>query len=77
MYDIYEFKKFLNSYFDDTTKHLMQGFRLMASQLRGKLEVGGSRGFHQGENHKTIHFEYFYDWFNEFRNNNSNFNSLR
>ena len=49
----------------------------MASQLRGKLAAGGSRIFHHGEKHKTIHFEEFYDWFNSFRKNNSNVNSLR
>ena len=37
MDDRYEFKKLINSYFDDTTKQLMQGFELMASQLRGKF----------------------------------------
>ena len=75
--DIDEFKKFLKSYFDDTTKQLMQGFELMASQLRGKLAAGDSRNFHHGETHNTIHFEYFYDFLNEFRKNNSNVNSLR
>ena len=43
MYDMYEFNKLINSYFDDTTKQLMEGFELMASQLRGKLAAGGSR----------------------------------
>ena len=42
----------------------MQGFELMASQLRGKLAEGGSRGFYHEETKNTIHFEYFYDWFN-------------
>ena len=59
------------------TQHLMKGLELMASQLRGKLTEGGSRSFHHGETHNTIHFEYFYDWLNEFRKNNSNVNSLR
>ena len=40
-----EFNKFLKSYFDDKTKQLMQGFELMASQLRGKLAAGGSKSF--------------------------------
>ena len=52
----------------------MKGFELMASQLRGKLEEGGSRSFQSGETHNTIHFEDFYDWLNEFRKNNSNVN---
>ena len=56
---------------------LIQGFELMASQLRGKLEAGGSRSFHHGETHKTIHFEEFYDWLNGFRNNKLDVNSLR
>ena len=49
----------------------------MAIQLRGKLAEGGSRSFHHGETHNTIHFEDFYYWLNEFRKNNSNVNSLR
>ena len=52
-----DFKTCLNSYFDDKTKQLMQGFELMARQLRGKQAAGGSRSFHHGETHKTIHFE--------------------
>ena len=40
-----EFKKWLKSYFDDKTKQLMQGFELMASQLRGKVEKWGSISF--------------------------------
>ena len=52
-----EFNKLIKSYFDDTTKQLMQGFKLMASQLRGKLVGGDSRSFHHGERHKTIPFE--------------------
>ena len=35
--DTGEFKKLINSFFYDTTKQLMQGFELMAIQLRGKL----------------------------------------
>ena len=72
-----EFNKLMKSYFDDTTKQLVQGFELMASQLRGKLAGGGSSSFHNGETHKTINFKYFYDWLYEFRYNNSNVNSLR
>ena len=72
-----EFKKFIKSYVDDTTKKLMQGFELMASQLRGKLAAGGSRSFHHGETHNKITFEYFYDCFNVYRHKNSNVNSLR
>ena len=52
-----EFKKLMKSYFDDTTKQLMQGFELMTSQLRGKLAAWGSSGFHHGETHKKIIFE--------------------
>ena len=74
---IYEFNKFLKSYFDDKTKQLMQGFKLMASQLRGKPEVGGSTSFHHGETHKTIHFEDFDDWLNGYRHNKENVSSLR
>ena len=51
-----EFKKIMNSYFHDMTKKLMQGFELMASQLRGKLVAGGSSSYHYGETHKTIFF---------------------
>ena len=51
-----EFKKLMKSYFDDMTKHLMQGFEFMASQLRGKLASGGSSHSHHGETHKTISF---------------------
>ena len=80
-YDGEEHIKFMKPLFDDITKNmthqLMKGFELMASQLRGKLEEGGSRSFHHGETHNTIHFEKFYDWLNEFRKNNSNVNSLR
>ena len=70
MDDKYEFKKLIKSYVYDTTKQLMQGFELIHSQLRGKLEAGGSRSFHHGETHKTIHFEDFDDWLNGYRNNN-------
>ena len=56
-----EFKKLMNSYFDDTTKDIMQGFELVASQLRGKLVVKGSSSFHHGNKHRSIHFEYFDD----------------
>ena len=56
MYDRYEYNKLINSYFYDTTKQLMQGFRLMVSQLRGKLEAGGSSSFNNGEIHKKIIF---------------------
>ena len=59
MYDKDEIKKFINSYVDDMMKQLMQGFELMASQLRGKLATGGSRSFHHGETHNTIYFEDF------------------
>ena len=72
--DMYEFNKLINSYFDDTTKQLMQGFKLMASQLRGNLPAVGSSSFHHGEAHNTINFEYFYDWLNGYRPNNSNVN---
>ena len=41
-----EFKKWMKSYFDDKTKQLMQGFKLMASQLRGKMESRGKISFH-------------------------------
>ena len=56
MNDRYEFNKFLKSYFDDTTKQLMQGFELVASQLRGKLATGGGISSHHGETHKTVIF---------------------
>ena len=55
----------------------MQGFELMANQIRGKMAAGGSRSFHHREKHNTIHFEYFYYWVNSFRNLNSNLKSLR
>ena len=61
MDDRYEFKKLMKSYFDDTTKHVMQGFELVASPLRGKLVAGGSSSFHHGNKHRSIHFEYFDD----------------
>ena len=54
----------MKSYFDDTTKQVMQGFELVAIQLRGKLAKESSRRFHHGETHNTIHFEEFYDWLN-------------
>ena len=57
MDDRYKFSKFIKSFFDDKTKQLMQGFELMASQLRGKLAAGGSSCFHHGEKNKTIPFE--------------------
>ena len=57
------YNKLMNSYFDDTTNQLMQGFELMASQLRGKLVAGGSSSYHYGETHKTIIFENFDDFF--------------
>ena len=45
------FKTFIKSYFYDMTKHLMQGFELMAIQLGGKLETrGSSRSHHQEKN---------------------------
>ena len=77
MDDMDEFKKLPKSYFDDMAKQLIQGFGLMASQLRGKLATGGSSSSHHGKKHKTIPFEYFYDWVNGFRHMNSNVNSLR
>ena len=52
-----EFKKLIKSYFDYTTKQLMQEFELVASQLRGKMAGRGNRSFHHGETHNTIHFE--------------------
>ena len=55
----------------------MQGFELMASQLRGKLAAGGRISFCHGETHKIILFEYFYDFLYGFRHNNSYVNSLR
>ena len=55
----------------------MQGFKLMASQLRGKMEAWGSRSLHHVEIHKTIPFEDFDDWLNVYRHTNSNLNSLR
>ena len=77
MYYKVEFKKLIMSYFDDTTKQLMQEFELVASQLRGNMEARGNRSLHHGETHKTINFEYFYYWLNGYRHNNSNINSLR
>ena len=55
----------------------MQGFELMASQLMGKLVAWGCSSFHCGEKHKTIIFEYFYDWLNGFSHNKAELNSLR
>ena len=52
-----KFNKLIKSYFDDTSKQLMQVFELMASQLRGKVEERGNRSFHHGETHNTINFE--------------------
>ena len=77
MDDKYELKKLIKLYVDDTTKQLVQRFELMAGQLRGKLEAGGSRSFHHGETNKTIPFEEFYDFLNVYRHNNANGNSLR
>ena len=57
MDDIYEFNKWIKSYCDYTTNQLMQGFELMASQLRGKLATWGSSSFHHRETHKKIIFE--------------------
>ena len=80
-YDGEENIKIMKPLFDGITKnmtyHLIKGFKLMASQLRGKLVEGGSRSFRHGETHNTIHFECCYDWLNEFRKNNLNLNSLR
>ena len=70
-----EFYKLMKSY-DDMTKQIMQGFELVAIQLRGKLETWGSNSFHHGETHMKIIFEEFYDWFHVFWHNNSYFNSL-
>ena len=56
MDDNNEFKNLMNSYFDDTTKQVMQGFKLVASQLRGKLAAGGSSSSHHGETHNAIIF---------------------
>ena len=55
----------------------MKGFEVMATQLRGKLATGSSSSSHHGNKNKTINFEYFDDLVNEFRNKNSNVNSLR
>ena len=55
----------------------MQGFELMASQLRGKLATGGSSSFHHGETHKTIFFEEFDDFLYVFTHNKEFLNSLR
>ena len=76
MDDSDEFKKLIKSYFDDTTKQIMQGFELMASQLRGKLEARSSSSFHHWETHKKIIFEEFYDWLHWFIHNKEYFNSL-
>ena len=80
-YDGEENIRIMKILFDDITKnmteHFMKGFKLMASQLRGKLAEGGSRSFYHGETHNTIHFENFDDWLNVYRHNNSNVNSLR
>ena len=54
---MYKFKKLMKLYFDDTTKQVMQGFELVANQLRGKLEAGVGSSSHHGETHKTIIFE--------------------
>ena len=60
-YDGEEHIKIMKHLFDDITKNmtqqLMKGFELMASQLRGKLTVGGSKHFLHGETHKTINFQ--------------------
>ena len=77
IYDKYEFNKLIKSYFYETTNNLMQGFELMASQLRGKLAAGGSSSFHNGETHKTIIFEDFDDFLNVFMHNKVDLNSLR
>ena len=55
----------------------MQGFKLVASQLRGKLTTWGSSSFHHGETHKAIIFEDFDDWLHEFRHNKAYLNSLK
>ena len=55
----------------------MQGFELMASQLKGKLAARSSRSFHHGETHKTITFEDFDYFLNGYRHNKENVNSLR
>ena len=57
MYYRDEFNKLMKSYFDDMTKQVMQGFELVASQLRGKLVVGGSSSSHHGKTHKAIILE--------------------
>ena len=57
MYDKDEFNKLIKSYFDDTTKQLMQKFELVASQLTVKIAAKGNINFHHGETHNTIHFE--------------------
>ena len=72
-----EFKKLMKPYFYDMTKQVMQGFELVASQLRGKLEAGGSISYHHGETHNTIIFEEFYDWLHGFRHNKADLNSLK
>ena len=77
MDDRYEFKKLMKTYFDDANKQLVQGFELMASQLRGKLVAGGSISFHHGETHKNIIFEDFDAWLYGFRHNKAYLNSLR
>ena len=77
MDDMDEFKKLPKSYFHYMAMQLIQGFELMASQLRGKLEAEGSRSFHHGEAHNTIPFYYFYYFLNGYRHNNSSVNSLR
>ena len=64
LYDGEEHIKILEPVFEDMTKKLIKGFELMANQLRGKMAAGGSRNFHHGETHNTIHFEYFYDGLN-------------
>ena len=66
----------MKSYFDDTTKQVMQGFELVASQLRVKLAAGGSSSSHCVETHKTIIFEDFDAWVYGFNHNNPYVNSL-
>ena len=77
MDDMDEFNKLMKSYFDDMTKQVMQGFELVANQLRGKLEAGGGSSSHHGETHKTIIFEEFDDWLYLFWHTTTYMNSLR
>ena len=51
-----DLKKFIKVSLEGMTKQLLQGFEVMATQLRGKMEAASSRSSHHGKKNNIIRF---------------------